>query len=187
MFITLDNDHLNTKQQHAEKNAELSTEGECDYPPSNPDCPPLDDLSCQEGGKTTEKPAVPPEVSNSIKLRRRLQEKIDGLRNTAFLVHDPQVLTEAIQQLESLHVFMKRSCPSSGGLPLRASPVKKKLKITKVDYHQVFHKKLPQRKRWNKKKSGELKVFIDLTEEPEAEISRMKMSGMKGMKVCYIN
>ena len=36
------------------------------------------------------------------------------------------------------------------GLFLRSSPAKKKLKITSIDYHKVFHKKLPVRKKWKK-------------------------------------
>lgn len=47
--------------------------------------------------------------------------------------------------------MLQKSCSSTNGIPLRISPVKKKLKITSTIYHQVFHKHLPPRRRWKKK------------------------------------
>ena len=46
------------------KESRITTQGECDYPLSNPDCPPLDALRSQEGARSPEKPIVLPEVSN---------------------------------------------------------------------------------------------------------------------------
>lgn len=55
--------------------------------------------------------------------------------------------------------MLLKGCPKRSGLPLRNSPVKKKLKPNTVEYHQVFHKNLPKRRKW-KKKTSFPKVFI---------------------------
>ena len=41
---------------------------------------------------------------------------------------------------------MRSHSPKENGLPTRVSPVKKRLKVTTIDYHKVFHKPLPRRK-----------------------------------------
>ena len=50
------------------------------------------------------------------------------------------------------HEYDPRDKGSMPGLLLRQSPAKKKLKVTEVDYHKVFHKALPVRLCQNKKR-----------------------------------
>lgn len=88
------------------KESRITTQGECDYPLSNPDCPPLDALRSQEGARTPEKPIVLPEVSNRTEELSTRQ----GWWFRKYSLPSFHVPTEAIQQIESLHIFMKRSC-----------------------------------------------------------------------------
>jgi len=67
------------------------------------------------------------------------------------MVDDETTMAEAMKQLENIHSLLQEGCSSRNGIPLRTSPGKKKLTITSTKYHQVFHKKLPPRRRWKKK------------------------------------
>ena len=60
------------------------------------------------------------------------------------------MLHDAINIADSLQVALRATCPRVDGLSLSSSPAKKKLKITSIDYHKVFHKKLPLRKKRKK-------------------------------------
>ena len=99
--------------------------------------------------------------SNTTKLRKRLQERIDALRSTTFMVSDSTVLENAIKTVENVLQEVQKSACHENGLPLRQSPAKKKLKITQVDYHKVIHKALPARRR-RKKIKRERGVVVDL-------------------------
>ena len=70
------------------------------------------------------------------------------------------ILAKAVEEIRNVYDMPLKSCPKRNGLPLRNSPVKKKLKPNRVEYHQVFHKKLPKGRKW-KKKTSFPKVFID--------------------------
>lgn len=85
------------------------------------------------------------------KLRKRFLDEIDTVKNTAYIVDDESTMSAALKQLENIQLMLQKSCSSTNGIPLRISPVKKKLKITSTIYHQVFHKHLPPRRRWKKK------------------------------------
>ncbi|XP_046861499.1 uncharacterized protein LOC124454791, partial [Xenia sp. Carnegie-2017] len=87
------------------------------------------------------------------KLRKVLHEKLDAIKNTSFLVDKVGDLQAAIESVDKIHQKLISSCPNANGILLRSSPVKKKLKINKTEYHQVFHKSLPKRKKWRKKDS----------------------------------
>ena len=80
-----------------------------------------------------------------VKLRRQFQEKLDGLKSISFMVEDAKMLQDAIGIADSLQVALCSTCTRVGGILLRGSPEKKKLKITLTDYHKVFHKKFPQK------------------------------------------
>ena len=68
------------------------------------------------------------------------------------MVDDASVLESVTVEVESLLMQLKKSSPQENGLPLRQSPAKKKLKVTEADYHKVFHKTLPVRRRHRKKR-----------------------------------
>lgn len=103
-------------------------------------------------------------VPNTLKSRRILMERLDNLKSLLFLVDNQEVLEDAAQTLEELTSSLREHCPNQDGLPLRQSPAKKRLKTTSVDYHKVFHKKLPMRKKY-KRKDKNPKVVVDLTIE----------------------
>ncbi|RMX48499.1 hypothetical protein pdam_00008486 [Pocillopora damicornis] len=77
------------------------------------------------------------------------------------MVDDKTTMSTALKQLENIQLMLKKSCSSTHGIPLRTSPVEKKLKITSTEYHQVFHKKLPPRRRWKKKTPKADVIFIE--------------------------
>lgn len=117
-------------------------------------------------------PIQPPsQISNATKARRRLQERIDVLRSVTFRIDDGTALENAISMVETLITQLQKSSPHQNGLPLRQSPVKKRLKVTEVDYHKVFHKKLPTRRWRNKKKKdrGEV-VNLDKPDMPKDNV-----------------
>ena len=102
--------------------------------------------------------------------QKSVREKTARVCNTSYTVHNIECLKEAVQDLKRIYENLRNHSPRENGLPSRISPVKKPLKVTTMDYHKVFHKKLPHRKR---KISKPLKtkgdsmdlgsVFIDLT------------------------
>ena len=103
----------------------------------------------------------PSQTSNSTKARRRLLERIDVLRSAASMTDDSAALENAMSMVDTVITELQRSSPHENGLPLRQSPVKKKIKITQLDYHKVIHKKLPACRRHGKrKKDGGMVVDI---------------------------
>ena len=92
----------------------------------------------------------PPQISNATKTRRRLQGRIDVLRPATFMVDDTCVLENVTAVVKTLLTQLQKSSFHPNGLPLRQSPAKKKLKVTEVDLHKVFHKTLPARRRRTK-------------------------------------
>ena len=83
----------------------------------------------------------------SSRLRKSIIEKLNFARDCAFNVDDPEHLREALVYADKVYEHLSRNCPTSEGLPIRASPRKKHLKVTSVEYHQVLHKKLPLRRK----------------------------------------
>ena len=95
---------------------------------------------------------------NAMKVRRILLEKLDSLKNLAFVVDDSKALDDASSAIDKIILDLYGRCTDQNGLPLRQSPVKKKLKTTSVDYHKVFHKKLPKRRKFTKKVASHVTV-----------------------------
>ena len=98
---------------------------------------------------------------DTSKLRKVLHEKLDALKNLSYLVDTVTNLEKAIESVEEIHQKLLLSCPKQNGIPLRCSPVKKKLKINKTEFHQVFHKSLPKRKKWKRRGSPNHLVIGD--------------------------
>ncbi|CAH3124436.1 unnamed protein product, partial [Pocillopora meandrina] len=101
-------------------------------------------------------------TSTVEKLRKWFLDKIDTFKNTTYLVDDETTMSTALKQLKNIQLMLHKSCSSTHGIPFRISPVKEKLKITSTEYHQVFHKKFPLRRRWKKKT---LKADLNFIEE----------------------
>jgi hypothetical protein len=96
---------------------------------------------------------------HTTKLWNVFHEKLDALKNLSYLIDMEDDLQMAIKSIEDIHHKLSISCPKQNGIPLRSSPVKKKLKINKTEYHQIFHKSLPKRKKW--KRSSPVRIVID--------------------------
>ena len=82
-------------------------------------------------------------------LRKQLQQALETAKNFTYLIDDPSVLRQSLADVETVKLTLKRAAGDSGGLQLRLSP--KRLKVTSSEYHKVFHKKLPLRKRFKRK------------------------------------
>lgn len=97
------------------------------------------------------------------------------MKDVTFLVDNSNILREALIGVKAVYDVLTRNCPQNHGLPLRNSPVTNKLKANKVEYHQVFHKELPKRRKWKKRTStpialpdkleGRRKMTSEQTEE----------------------
>ena len=101
-------------------------------------------------------------TSTVEKLRKWFLDKIDTFKNTTYLVDDETTMSTALKQLKNIQLMQHKSCSSTHGIPFRINPVKEKLKITSTEYHLVFHKKFPLRRRWKKKT---LKADLNFIEE----------------------
>ena len=107
-----------------------------------------------------------------ISLRKALQEKAKCITDLTYVVDDASVLQNALDNLENVVRSLDFVCIIQEGLPLRQSPRKRKLKLKNVEYHKVFHSKLPPRKRYKRqpgKNRASKSVFnvVDLTgDEP---------------------
>ena len=82
-----------------------------------------------------------------VSLRKSIREKAARVCDASYTVDNIECLKEAVQNLERIYETMRSHSPKENGLPTRISPVKKRLKVTTIDYHKVFHKPLPRRKR----------------------------------------
>ena len=102
--------------------------------------------------------------------RKVLLNKIDVIRNTVFCIDNITGLQETIEAMEEIERKMSAYRTFENGLPTRSSPVKKKLKITSMDYHKVLHRPLSlccKRKGYKKEKCIRSNpVVIDLTSSP---------------------
>ena len=91
--------------------------------------------------------------ANVEKLRKSVLEKISLVRDAAYNVEDPDCLQEALKNLAQVHSSLLSKIPNEGGLRMRTSPAKKRLRVTTMDNHKVFHKKLPLRRKTKTLKS----------------------------------
>lgn len=105
--------------------------------------------------------------------RQVLLNKIDVIRNTVFCIDNITCLQETIEGMEEIERKMSAYRTFENGLPTRISPVKKKLKVTSIDYHKVLHRPLSlRRKRKGYKKEKCIRsnpVVIDLTSSPTSK------------------
>ena len=94
-------------------------------------------------------------------------------------------MSTALKQLENIQLVLQKSCSSTHGIPLRISPFKKKLKITSTEYHQVFHKKFPPKRRWKKKTTKADVIFIeeDSNDDVDDDDAKRNVSCMFNDKV----
>lgn len=102
------------------------------------------------------------------------------MRDAAYNVEDPECLKEALKNLAQVHSSLLSKIPKEGGLRMRTSPAKKRLKVTSTDYHKVFHKKLPLRRRRKPLKSrknidSKSTTTIIITSSPESSPEKVRM------------
>ncbi|KXJ09652.1 hypothetical protein AC249_AIPGENE11456 [Exaiptasia diaphana] len=156
VFLTLDTGHLPSCKARPQQ--------ECSPPPT-PLSPPRDNPEKSNEGKVDERSLAEAEATtNAAGLSKTLQSKVKLLLDTSYILDDIGALKEAIKRVDDITSFLKSHCSFHNGLPLRSSPTKKKLKITSSDYHKVFHKQLPPRRRW-KKKPDQPPIVIDLSDD----------------------
>ena len=112
-----------------------------------------------------------------IMLKGALKEKAKCISDLTYLVEDVSVLQKALDSLEDVFEAMDAACIKQEGLPIRQSPRKRKLKVKNVEYHKVFHSKLPLRRRLKRatglksKKAPQnaIPLSFDLTEDDDFE------------------
>ena len=119
--------------------------------------------------------------TNVEKLRKSVLKKTSLVRDAAYNVEDPECLQEALKNLAQVHSSLLSRIPNEGGLRMRTSPVKKRLRVTSMDYHKVFHKNLPLRRRRKTLKSRKnmdskaTTTTIIITSSPEASPEKVRM------------
>ena len=86
-------------------------------------------------------------ATNVEKLRKSVLEKASLVRDAAYNVEDPECLKEVLKNLAQVHSSLLNKIPNEGGIRMRTSPAKKRLRVSTMDYHKVFHKTLPLRRR----------------------------------------
>ena len=176
VFITLDTEHLAVKTNPVNsfttedayipdaQNTDNHAHGKSAHESSSDQETETDDLcptnTCAEASEQTFEPQEEDRPSRSESLRKVLQAELNAVKDVSFLVDHDSILAKAVEEIRNVYDMLLKSCPERNGLPLRNSPVKKKLKPNRVEYHQVFHKRLPKRRKW-KKKTSFPKVFID--------------------------
>ena len=166
VFITLDTDNLvinPTEIAHdllddcAKRMQDLSNT-------VHPKIPPVTSIT-PESTARRETSFTLPELSCHAKLKRQFQDKVAGLRDVSYLVEDVNALQEAITIVDNLQAKLRACCPKAEGLFLRGRPEKKKLKITKPEYHKVFHKGLSLRKKRKSKAASRSANMINVAEK----------------------
>jgi len=110
-----------------------------------------------------------------IMLKGALKEKAKCISDLTYLVEDVSVLQTALDSLKNVVKAMDTACIKQEGLPIRQSPRKRKLKLKNVEYHKVFHSKLPLRRRLKRatglkpSKAPQSALSFDLTEDDDFE------------------
>ena len=187
VFITLDTEHLNVNfpvsgdedvplpaaQIRKDNSIEETEDALSESSPS--ELPAIQETSediteAQGGGRGTEGVKTgQPSLSTCTRLRKNLQEQLNAVKDVTFLVDNSNILREALIGVKAVYDVLTKNCPKNHGLPLRNSPVTNKLKANKVEYHQVFHKELPKRRKWKKRTSTPIAL-------PEKLEGRRKMT-----------
>ena len=81
------------------------------------------------------------------KLRTQVRETAGLVCDATYHVTNIDCLKEAMEALKKIHQSLMCNSLREGSLPIRTSPLKKRLKVTSLDYQKVFHKKLPLRRK----------------------------------------
>ena len=122
------------------------------------------------------------DATNIKQLRKSILEKASLVRNAMYSVDDPECFKETLKNLTQVHQSLLCKIPNKGGLPVRTSPTKKRLRVTSMDYHKVFHKKLPLRRRRKTLKTrkdvtvdSKSSITIDLTSSPESSPKKVRI------------
>lgn len=178
VFVTLDNGQLEIAPKLDESVSPKRNEDEVR---STGDCQELrtddeedimtDDLPAHISEDDATKDVA--ENKGDDKVKRAMQEKAKCIADLTYLVDNVTVLNSTLDALENVAKAMDASCTKREGLPIRQSPKKRKLKLNTVEYHKVFHSKLPSRKRFKRqtktksKKSPQSAVSIDLAKDDD--------------------
>ena len=191
VFITLDNEHIKTNKADNSVGKMGEDLAVSDNPNNFKDNMDVDMDGCDNSlnlGTSAHLSSAPNSEETNLadvskeglqhqdisKLRKVLHEKLDALKNLSYLVDTVTNLEKAIESVEEIHQKLLTSCPKQNGIPLRCSPVKKKLKISKTEFHQVFHKSLPKRKKWKRRGSPNRLVIGDELETRPTEGAHKK-------------
>ena len=114
-------------------------------------------------------------VSDLKRLRQAVIERASLVRDAAYNVDDTECLGDALETLKRVHAALVAKSRGQEGLPVRASPARKRLKVTSMDYHKVFHKGLPLRRGRRKAKVRKNFTYVDLTSSPEPSTNKVRM------------
>ncbi|XP_034051424.1 uncharacterized protein LOC117532223 isoform X2 [Thalassophryne amazonica] len=104
-----------------------------------------------------------------LMLQGVLREKVKCISDLTYLVQNVSVLQNALGSLENVVKAMDDARIKQEGLPVCQSRIKRKLKLQTVEYHKVFHSKLPHRKRFRKQK-GSRETLEAATEDFEPTV-----------------
>jgi len=120
------------------------------------------------------------EDEKEIMLKGALKEKAKCISDLTYLVEDVSVLQTALDSLKNVVTTMDTACIKQEGLPIRQSPRKRKLKLKNVEYHKVFHSKLPLRRGLKSSKAPQSAVSFDFTEDDDFEppVKRHKLAAV---------
>ena len=93
------------------------------------------------------------ESPSSSGLRIKLRQNLQALVDLTYTVEDVSALDLALAKINEIITDLRKPC-RQGGLAVRQSPVKKKIKITSTDYHRIANKPLPLRKKYKRRAVG---------------------------------
>ena len=155
---SMDIDEAETEDDSTSQDHDVpSTDSPCDYKNIS-DGFSSERSDCKSNRETNRNINSDPSVA---KLRTQVRETAGLVRNATYHVTNIACLKEAMEALKKIHRSLMCNSLREGGLPIRSSPAKKRLKVTSLDYHKVFHKKLPLRRK--------RKIRVKSKKNPKAE------------------
>ena len=135
-----------------------------------------------ENHSSPEKQERQKEHPSLTSLHKSVREKATLVSDAAYNVDEIECLRDAVVNLDRIYQSLRRSRHMEDGLPMRISPVKKRLKVTTMDYHKIFHKPLPRRRRKvrkepsnNVEKKGSTSMSIDVTNLPKSSPNKVEL------------
>ena len=138
---SMDIDEAETEDDSTSQDHDVpSTDSPCDYK-NIPDGLSSEGSDCQSNRETNTNINSDP---SAAKLRTQVRETAGLVPDATYHVNNIDYLKEGIMALKKIHQSLM--CNSlREGLSIRSGPAKKRLKVTSLGYHKVFHKKLPLR------------------------------------------